>query len=146
MASILKVDTITGVATAGSIAVTGEGNSTTTNLQQGLAKAWVSHQHADTVDDSFNNSSIGDSGTGDFIFNFTSNMANTKYIVPNCGATYDGSTRGAVSFGMNHANGDTDQRATDHCDVMSMANANASSHAVAVDYDWTMHIFFGDLA
>ena len=42
MASILKVDTLTGVTTAGSISVTGEGNSTTTNLQQGLAKAWVS--------------------------------------------------------------------------------------------------------
>ena len=40
MASILKVDTLTGVTTAGSISVTGEGNSTTTNLQQGLAKAW----------------------------------------------------------------------------------------------------------
>ena len=29
MASQLKVDTITGVTTAGSVAVTGEGNSTT---------------------------------------------------------------------------------------------------------------------
>ena len=42
MASQLKVDTLTGVTTAGSIVVTGEGNSTTTNLQQGLAKAWAS--------------------------------------------------------------------------------------------------------
>ena len=39
MASELsKVDKFTGVTTAGSIDVTGEGNSTTTNLQQGLAK------------------------------------------------------------------------------------------------------------
>ena len=36
MASELKVDKFTGVTTAGSILVTGEGNSTTTNLQQGL--------------------------------------------------------------------------------------------------------------
>ena len=35
MASELKVDKFTGVTTAGSILVTGEGNSTTTNLQQG---------------------------------------------------------------------------------------------------------------
>ena len=41
MASELKVNTLTGVSTAGSIAVTGEGNSTTTNLQQGLDKAWA---------------------------------------------------------------------------------------------------------
>ena len=41
MASELKVDKFTGVTTAGSIDVTGEGNSTTTNLQQGLHKVWV---------------------------------------------------------------------------------------------------------
>ena len=41
MASQLKVDTLTGVTTAGSIVVTGEGNSTTTNLQQGLAKVGI---------------------------------------------------------------------------------------------------------
>ena len=55
MASQLKVDTITGVTTAGSIAVTGEGNSTTTNLQQGLCKAWAECNSAGTsINDSFN--------------------------------------------------------------------------------------------
>ena len=44
MASQLKVDTITGVTTAGSVAITGEGNSTTTNLQQGLLKFWMHHR------------------------------------------------------------------------------------------------------
>ena len=44
MASQLKVDTLTGVTTAGSIVVTGEGNSTTTNLQQGLAKVWARYE------------------------------------------------------------------------------------------------------
>ena len=33
--STILVNTLTGTSTAGSIAVTGEGNSTTTNLQQG---------------------------------------------------------------------------------------------------------------
>jgi hypothetical protein len=37
----LKTNTLTGTSTAGSIAVTGEGNSTTTNLQQGLVKMWI---------------------------------------------------------------------------------------------------------
>ena len=62
MASILKVDTITGVATAGSIAITGEGNSTTTNLQQGLAKAWMffDTNTGAVVNDSLNISSITD--------------------------------------------------------------------------------------
>ena len=36
--STAKVNTLTGTTTAGSIAVTGEGGSTTTNLQQGLCK------------------------------------------------------------------------------------------------------------
>jgi len=80
MASILKVDTITGVATAGSIAITGEGNSTTTNLQNGLAKAWGQFEGADaTVDDSLNTASLTDNGTGDFSANFTNNMGNASY-------------------------------------------------------------------
>ena len=59
MASLLKVDALTGVTTAGSISVTGEGNSTTTNLQQGLAKVW---QNTDvtTLQDSNNVSSVTD--------------------------------------------------------------------------------------
>ena len=80
MASILKVDTITGVATAGSIAITGEGNSTTTNLQQGLAKAFSKGTNAAGVDDSLNISSGTDYGTGNYTYAFTNNMANTTYI------------------------------------------------------------------
>jgi hypothetical protein len=75
MASILKVDTLTGVATAGSIAVTGEGNSTTTNLQQGLAKVWCNQSDGTTINDSFNTSSVDDNGTGDYETNFTNNMS-----------------------------------------------------------------------
>ena len=49
MASELKVDKFTGVTTAGSIDVTGEGNSTTTNLQQGLLKALGRCRHDNTA-------------------------------------------------------------------------------------------------
>mgnify|MGYP000652951312 CR=1 FL=1 len=65
MASTLKINTLTGVTTAGSIAVTGEGNSTTTNLQQGLCKAWCDliSTH-DSYNDSFNFSSLTDNGAG----------------------------------------------------------------------------------
>ena len=48
MASELKVDKFTGVSTAGSILVTGEGNSTTTNLQQGLAKSFLAYKGTST--------------------------------------------------------------------------------------------------
>tara|TARA_A100001515_G_scaffold95556_1_gene76655 strand:- start:45 stop:455 length:411 start_codon:yes stop_codon:yes gene_type:complete len=81
MASILKVDTITGVATAGSIAITGEGNSTTTNLQQGLAKSWVLwNQSSPEVYDSLNISSMTDSSTGFFDMNVTNAMSSTNYV------------------------------------------------------------------
>ena len=65
MASTLKINTLTGVSTAGSIAVTGEGNSTTTNLQQGLTKAWLNVDNLSSFDtkDSFNLSSVADTGT-----------------------------------------------------------------------------------
>ena len=81
MASILKVDTITGVTTAGSIAITGEGNSTTTNLQQGLAKSWVLwNQSSPQVYDRLNNSSMTDSSTGFFDMNLTNAMGSTNYV------------------------------------------------------------------
>ena len=81
MASQLKVDTITGVTTAGSIAVTAEGNSTTTNLQQGLAKAWAELDGTGTIglSDSFNIASVADNGTGDYTFTYTNAMGGTDY-------------------------------------------------------------------
>ena len=89
MASILKVDTITGVATAGSIAVTGEGNSTTTNLQQGLAKAWANIDGSGTVSfqDSFNTSGLTDNGTGDYTTSFSTSFGNANYAFTYCGAS-----------------------------------------------------------
>ena len=77
--STLKADTITGTSTAGSIAVTGEGNSTTTNLQQGLIKAWFQFESDASIEDSFNIDSVTDNGTGSFTQNFTNNMANSDY-------------------------------------------------------------------
>ena len=81
MASVLKVDSITGVTTAGSISVTGEGNSTTTNLQQGLAKSWSAVNGSGTIAilDSFNTASISDIGTGVHQVNYTSAMSNASY-------------------------------------------------------------------
>ena len=81
MASTLKINTLTGVSTAGSIAVTGEGNSTTTNLQQGLAKCWIDYTSASsyTTNDSFNVSSLSDEGTGLGQTNISNDMANINY-------------------------------------------------------------------
>ena len=81
MASQLKVDTLTGVTTAGSIVVTGEGNSTTTNLQQGLAKCWNNFKGDETaaINDSFNMASLTDNGSGDYTTTFTNDFNNATY-------------------------------------------------------------------
>tara|TARA_Y100001938_G_scaffold138598_1_gene204350 strand:- start:1244 stop:1648 length:405 start_codon:yes stop_codon:yes gene_type:complete len=81
MASTLKINTLTGVTTAGSIAVTGEGNSTTTNLQQGLAKGWVNFDTNDNppvANDSFNVSSLTDDDQ-EVEINMTNAMSNSVY-------------------------------------------------------------------
>jgi len=89
MASQLKVDTLTGVTTAGSIVVTGEGNSTTTNLQQGLAKVWVQFDGTASgaaARDSFNVSGMTDNGTGDHTVTFNNDMAGASNYSPSGGA------------------------------------------------------------
>jgi hypothetical protein len=80
MTSELLVDAIKGVTSAGSVVVTGEGNSTTTNLQQGLAKHWVKFAPDAAADDSLNNSSITDNGQGRFTVARTNNMGNANYV------------------------------------------------------------------
>ena len=87
MASTLKINTLTGVTTAGSIAVTGEGNSTTTNLQQGLVKAWMQLNGTGTIAlaDSFNISSVNDDATGIYTPTFTNNYANNDFSVSGSG-------------------------------------------------------------
>ncbi len=76
--SEILVNKLTGTSTAGSILVTGEGNSTTTNLQQGLAKVWCSVD-VTTVDDSLNISSLTDTATGKATMNYTNNMSSEHY-------------------------------------------------------------------
>ena len=75
----LKVNTLTGTSTAGSIAVTGEGNSTTTNLQQGLCKVWVNMDAGTTINDSNNVSGLTDVATGAHTITFSNNTASANY-------------------------------------------------------------------
>ena len=77
----VKIDTIKGKTTAGSVTVQGEGTATT-NLQQSLCKAWFrADGGAGTVviGDSLNKSSIVDNGTGQYTLTYTNNMASTNY-------------------------------------------------------------------
>ena len=93
MASVLKVDEVTGVASAGSITVTGEGGTTTQSLQQGLSKHWIFFdQVAAAVNDSFNNSSITDQATGRFFIDMTTAFGNVNYAIQSSANTNNGDT------------------------------------------------------
>jgi hypothetical protein len=79
--STIKTNTLTGTTSAGSIVVTGEGGSTTTNLQQGLLKTWMSMNGSSTIAlfDSLNTASITDNGNGDYTQTYTNAMSNNDY-------------------------------------------------------------------
>ena len=81
-AATLKTSTLTGKVTAGSIAVQGEGTATT-NLQQGVAKSWLTKlgntSDTITIEDSFNLSTLTDTATGIFAVAFTNNKNNNVY-------------------------------------------------------------------
>ena len=81
MTSELRVDNLKGSTTGGSINVLGEGTSATTNLQQGLAKVWSNYVTASSfsINDSFNYSSVSDSGAGFALHNFTNPFNNALF-------------------------------------------------------------------
>ena len=80
--SEILVNKLTGTSTAGSILVTSEGNSTTTNLQQGLAKCWINFNGSGTIAtrDSINVASHSDDGTGLYTITFTNAFGNDDYV------------------------------------------------------------------
>ena len=86
---------VTGVHTIGTNAVaTSDGGGTTTSIVQGLAKMWFYRiTDGSSLADSFNASSITDTGTEDFSVVFSNNMNNANYGTGK-GSTvaYDGQT------------------------------------------------------
>jgi len=96
MSSELIVDELTGRASAGSIAVTAEGGTVTTNLQQGLAKAWVFGSDAAALTKSFNIASGTDNGTGDYTYAITNDMDSANFACTVSGA--GGGRRYAVNM------------------------------------------------
>ena len=69
------------IDTSGQVTIRGESSATTTNLQQGLCKAWVNYTGISTTAkrDSFNISTLTDISTGRTTLPFTSPMANDDY-------------------------------------------------------------------
>ena len=84
---VISLDASTGNITLNktlggtSVTIQGEGTATT-NLQQGLAKAWINMDGAGTFNesgDTFNMSATTDHGTGDYTARITNDMSNALY-------------------------------------------------------------------
>tara|TARA_R100000030_G_scaffold49229_3_gene37187 strand:+ start:1858 stop:2265 length:408 start_codon:yes stop_codon:yes gene_type:complete len=134
--STLEVDKIQGVATAGSLNITGEGNSTTTNLQQGLSKQWSNNTistNTHTIQDSFNTSSLTDDGAGRTDMVFTNNMNAVRYSI-----TSTCSLNGGHLY--SHLGNNTLQ-ATNHYRINT-----ADYSGTVLDYDCMCNNVCGDLA
>ena len=71
--STLRTNALEGVDAKNSITiVAGAGNITTTNVQEGLCKAWCRmNMSTPAYNDSFNLGTITDNGTGDMTFSIT---------------------------------------------------------------------------
>ena len=82
MTSELRVDNLKGSTTGGSINVLGEGTSVTTNLQQGLIKAWALNENVSTLSvyDSFNQASTTDTSTGVLTWAVTNNFSSANFV------------------------------------------------------------------
>ena len=136
--SEVKTNKLTGTSTAGSILVTGEGNSTTTNLQQGLAKVWVNFTGITTTAsrDSFNVSSLTDDGTARTTIAISSSMANGNYS----GSWFQNGTHlGAYNNFGNAFGGNFGPRATGSYSVYAFGTS-------AVDAFYNDSVVVGDLA
>ena len=99
--SDLKVNSIAGVGSGGFTGtVASEGGLATTDLQQGLCKAWVNMDAGTTANDSQNVSSLTDVATGAHTISFTNNMGS---------ANYSPSMNGKESVGGTHASDGVDR-------------------------------------
>ena len=136
MASTLKINTLTGVSTAGSIAVTGEGNSTTTNLQQGLCKVFyrIATSNSNTVEETFNVSGFTDNGTGDVTITHTNNTVSSPAAVSSHVNT------GSFTEEVQNVSNSSSSRI-----ITYNGNVSNSGTFTAVD-STTVYAVFGDLA
>tara|TARA_B100001093_G_C26195845_1_gene745926 strand:- start:43 stop:510 length:468 start_codon:yes stop_codon:yes gene_type:complete len=141
-ASEIAIDKLKGASSAGSMTVVGEGGSTTTNLQQGLAKSWLNYNHPSAaVRDSLNVGSVTDNATGHFTKNYTNNM-NGDYAVScnsaeTAGSGPDSDRYITLARGANRLSSDSTQfSAGDVSDQMSTLR----------DQNIATTLSFGDLA
>ena len=139
MASILKVDAMQGVTSAGDISIASEGGAATQSLQQGLAKAWGSFEQSGThtFRDSLNFSSITDAGVGKSTFVFANNMATSDYATTGMSGEQSGGGNRVMGF-----SGSTTSPTTS---TFAIGNWELNNHAASDDTRLSVAVL-GDLA
>ena len=117
--STLRTNALEGVDAKNSITiVAGAGNVNTTNVQEGLSKAWVNANDDSSLDDSFNISSNLDNTTGDYTYSFTNNTNNTNFCITsicidNNAEICHNNSRATSSYGIRIKEGDDGSTARD---------------------------------
>ena len=130
--------TILTDGSAGSTTITGEGGSTTTNLQQGLCKVWATYEHdAISLEDSFNTSSVSNDAAGRVTITFTNAFSNVDYAF--CGTVFDGTGANDVRV-IGHDNG-TDTNTTSALKIYTAQADGALNTSERLFFH-----FMGDLA
>ena len=126
--STLKVNTIQNTS--------GGSSSTPEQIEQGRAKSWVHFNGSGTVSiyDSFNVSSITDSGTGKYIVNMSITMPNINYAVVS-----DGRFNTADGLGTNII---STRRTAFTTTTFGLRSATSSS--TANDSEFVCAVVFGD--
>ena len=136
--SEIKVDTLTGKTTANDITVT-VGATVTQSLEKGLGKAWVNMDgtaSSNHIRTSHGLASITDSGTGQYILNFSDAFADADYVATMNGRT-GGSTQSIITI-----NRDASPTTLKHYIYV----VNPSSPAILKNEAFVMTVIHGDLA
>jgi len=137
----LKTDKLTGKTTAGSISVVGEGNSTTTNLQQGLCKGWALTDFAAAQnDDSFNVSAYTDYAAGYGQLSWNNDFANANYAVAQACSGSDTNPNAIPGSNGNSSKG------TGTIRINTMDSSTGDPRANMIDYAEFGTVAMGDLA
>ena len=146
---VLSFNSSTGIMTFHKD-IKGEGTATT-NLQQGLCKAWGMVNmtlSSNYVLDSLNNASYTDHGTGEATFSFTNSFGNANYSVGYMTTRTAGSdNRKYCHLNFEYEHDDTGTApATGSLRFVSGRGSNTTNNADRADMARTSLNFFGDLA
>ena len=125
--STLKVNTIQNTS--------GGSSSTPEQIEQGRCKVWINIEGEGTytIRDSFNVSSVGDNGTGEYVINFSITFANNGYCVTTSGFNHGQSDGGWIStFAGNGDYNANNENSTTRCVIKSYNDAGSSQDNQAV--------------